>query len=59
MNEADILKGVQELTDIELALLLCLVAGQHCVIETEEEFLETLVEELQLVRNNGFLIANW
>ena len=40
---------VQELTDVELAILLCLVANQHCIIETEGDALDALQEELQLV----------
>ena len=40
---------VQNLTDLELALLLSLVAGEHCIIQTEDEALEPLQQELQLV----------
>lgn len=39
----------QELTDLELALLISLVAGQHCIIQAEEESLDPLQQELQLV----------
>ncbi|KAL9116944.1 MAG: hypothetical protein Q9187_006523 [Circinaria calcarea] len=45
---------VQELTDVELATLLCLVANQHCIIETEGDALDALQEELQLVTANVF-----
>ena len=41
---------VQELTDIELALLICLIANEHCIIQTEKESLDALQDELQLVR---------
>lgn len=41
---------VQTLSDIELAVLICLVADQHCIIEAEKEAFEDLQQELQLVR---------
>ena len=49
MEQRMIVAKVQELTDVELATLLCLVANQHCIIETEDEALDALQEELQLV----------
>ena len=39
----------QELTDIELAILLCLVADEHCIIQSEGEGLHKLSDEVQLV----------
>ena len=39
----------QELSDIELAILLCLVANQHCIIETEKDTLDSLQDELRMV----------
>ena len=50
MDRQNIAEKVQELTDVELATLLCLVAGQHCIVQTEEEGLDALEQELQLVR---------
>ena len=41
---------VQDLSDIELALILCLVAEQHCIIEAEKESLDAVQQELKLVR---------
>jgi hypothetical protein len=41
---------VQELGDIELAALLCLIAQEHCIIEADEEELENVEQELGLVR---------
>lgn len=49
MDPQSLVERVQELTDVELATLLCLVAGQHCIIQTEPEGLEALEQELQLV----------
>lgn len=49
MEEIGLIERIQELTDLELALLLSLVAGEHCIIQTEEEALDPLEEELELV----------
>jgi hypothetical protein len=40
---------VQELEDIELAALLCLIAQEHCIIEADEEELDNVAQELGLV----------
>ncbi len=50
MEVSELLERVQELTDIELAMLLSLIAGQHCIIQTEKETLSSLEQEIQLVR---------
>lgn len=49
MEGSGLIERIQELTDLELALLLSLVAGEHCIIQTEEEALDPLEEELELV----------
>lgn len=49
MEESALIESIQELTDLELALLLGLTAGEHCIIQTEEEVLDLAEEELQLV----------
>jgi hypothetical protein len=41
---------VQALSDLELAVLICLVADQHCIIEAELNQLNDIEEELKLVR---------
>jgi hypothetical protein len=41
---------VQALSDLELAVLICLVADQHCIIESELSLLSDIEEELKLVR---------
>ena len=51
MDHESLVQKVQGLTDLELGTLLCLVAGQHCIIQTEEDALNSLEEELQLVRS--------
>ena len=40
---------VQNLSDLELAALLCLIAKQHCCIEVEDELVDDLAQELALV----------
>ena len=44
-----ITEKVQSLSDLELAVLICLVADQHCIIETEAESTRDVQEELKLV----------
>ena len=46
-----LVEKVQSLSDLELAALVCLVAEQHCIIETEEQLLDTVESELKLVRS--------
>jgi hypothetical protein len=41
---------VQALSDLELAVLICLLADQHCIIESELSLLNDIEEELTLVR---------
>ncbi|MCJ1411266.1 hypothetical protein MMC19_005354 [Ptychographa xylographoides] len=45
---------VQGLTDVELALLLCLIAKEHCIIHTTSEAVDVLEEEIQLIASNVF-----
>ncbi|MCJ1433240.1 hypothetical protein MMC27_002599 [Xylographa pallens] len=54
MEDQVMLSRVQDLTDVELALLLCLVANQHCIVETTEEALDKLEDEIQLIVSNVF-----
>lgn len=41
---------IQYLSDIELAVLVCLVADQHCIIKTQRNLLDAVARELRLVR---------
>ncbi|KAF2706010.1 hypothetical protein K504DRAFT_387494 [Pleomassaria siparia CBS 279.74] len=56
MEEArdPIAEKVQALSDIELAVLLCLVADQHCIIETSKQLLLGLEQELQIIASDVF-----
>lgn len=40
---------VHRLDDVELAVLLSLVADKHCVLSTEENYLQLLQRQLELV----------
>ncbi|KAL8683880.1 MAG: hypothetical protein Q9186_000223 [Xanthomendoza sp. 1 TL-2023] len=49
MPPVGLVQRVEELGDLELALLLSFIANEHCLIETEEGALDSLEQELQLV----------
>ncbi|KAL2048159.1 hypothetical protein N7G274_000070 [Stereocaulon virgatum] len=54
MDTSELVDKIQELTDLELAVLVCLVTSQHCIIQTEEDGLDPLEQELRLVASNIF-----
>ena len=49
MADQTLLDRVHDLSDLELAALICLVAQEHCIIDTEPDSLDDLVQELELV----------
>ena len=49
MDSSALVERVQELTDIELAILLSLASDQHCNVVTERDNMEPLLQELELV----------
>ncbi|KAK7966012.1 uncharacterized protein PG986_000289 [Apiospora aurea] len=49
MADEELLQKIHGLGDLDLAALLCLMSREHCIISTEPESLDDLVEELQLV----------
>ena len=51
MNWQDLIDRVHDLSDLELAALLCLIAKEHCIVETDPDSLDDLEQELQLVRH--------
>ena len=51
MSADVILDNIEELSDTEIAVLLCLIAREHCVIEGNESLLDDLAQEVGLVRN--------
>lgn len=40
---------LEDLTDLEIAILLCLVAQEHGIIDTDNETIDDLGSELSLV----------
>lgn len=44
------LDHVEDLTDLELAVLLSLIAQHHCLVTTADEMVDDLASELALVR---------
>ncbi len=49
MDNPDLTDKIHGLSDLELATLLCLIANQHCIIETDKDALDELEQELRLV----------
>jgi hypothetical protein len=49
MADEALLDKIQDLSDLELAVLLCLTAQEHCIIDTDPDTIDDLVHELQLV----------
>jgi hypothetical protein len=49
MADQTLLTKVHELSDLELAALICLVAQEHCIIDTDKDSIDELVQELELV----------
>jgi hypothetical protein len=50
MAEEALLDKISNLSDLELAALLCLTNEEHCIIDTDPDSVEDLVHELRLVR---------
>jgi len=49
MADESLIDKIHNLSDLELATLICLVAQEHCIIDTEPDALDDLVQELELV----------
>ena len=49
MADEGLLDKVQDLSDLELAALLCLTNQEHCIIDTDTEAVDDLVQELRMV----------
>ncbi|KAL1956049.1 hypothetical protein VTO42DRAFT_7864 [Malbranchea cinnamomea] len=48
---------LEGLTDLETAILLCIVAREHCIIDTERDALDDLENELKLAAENIFALS--
>ena len=45
------MEKVESLTDLEKAILISAIAGEHCIIVTEEVLLNDLIQQLHKVRS--------
>jgi hypothetical protein len=57
MDDPGLDEIARQLSDLEVALLLCLVAREHCLIETTSHCIHDLAKELALV-GSEFLQCN-
>ncbi|KAK5217486.1 hypothetical protein LTR47_006062 [Exophiala xenobiotica] len=57
MDTQGFLDHVNDLSDLELAVLLSLVAQHHCLIKTPEEFLDDVASELALIVTDIFNLS--
>jgi hypothetical protein len=58
MADDTLLGKIHDLSDVELAALLCLVTQEHCIIDTEPDSIDELVQELELVSNHRELFIS-
>lgn len=50
-----LVEKVHALSDLELAILLCLISREHCLMSTPTDAVDDLIQELQLVCPSPFL----
>lgn len=50
MADESLLEKIHELSDLELAVLLCLVSREHCLISTPPHAIDNLILELEQVK---------
>lgn len=48
--KAQLAEKIQDLNDLELAALTCLVAGEHCIVYAPSESIDAVGDELDAVR---------
>ncbi|KAI0112693.1 hypothetical protein F4776DRAFT_346490 [Hypoxylon sp. NC0597] len=58
MADEDLLSRIHGLEDLDLAALLCLISREHCIVSTEPDELDNLVEELRLVASQTFSLQS-
>ncbi|KAJ6789705.1 hypothetical protein PWT90_00569 [Aphanocladium album] len=54
MADNGLIEKVHDLSDLELAVLLCLISREHCLISTPASAIDNLLLELQLIANKTF-----
>ncbi|KAI1414531.1 hypothetical protein F5Y13DRAFT_158736 [Hypoxylon sp. FL1857] len=58
MADEDLLSRIHGLEDLDLAALLCLISREHCIVSTEPDELDNLVQELRLVASQTFSLQS-
>lgn len=58
--KAQLAEKIQDLNDLELAAVTCLVAGEHCIVYAPSESLDAVASDLEAVwlLNRSKSIAN-
>lgn len=54
MDVHNLLDNIQELSDLELGVLLSLIAQGHCLMTTEDDLVDDLANELSLIASERF-----
>ncbi|KAM3526975.1 hypothetical protein MY4038_006548 [Beauveria bassiana] len=54
MADNGLIDKVHDLSDLELAVLLCLISREHCLISTPASAIDSLMLELQLIATKTF-----
>lgn len=54
MDSSYVTKVVQDLSDLELAALVCLIAEQHCILRTPDDLIDDVASELVLSASKAF-----
>jgi hypothetical protein len=52
-----LLENVPNLTDLELAVLLSLIAKQHCLVYVDDDLVDSLASELSLIVSETFKLS--
>ncbi|OAX82976.1 hypothetical protein ACJ72_02676 [Emergomyces africanus] len=58
MEHSDVHDRIEDLSDLEIVVLLSLIASEHCLIDTEREVLDDLENELILIAENTFGLSH-
>ncbi|KZZ93093.1 hypothetical protein AAP_02559 [Ascosphaera apis ARSEF 7405] len=54
MADTEVLFKIDDLSDLEIAVLLSLIAREHCIVDTEPELMDDLLSELRLIIENVY-----
>ena len=57
MDVQEFVESIPNLSDLELAVLLSLIAKQHCLVSTEDNLIDALASELALIVSEVFKLT--